>query len=982
MPKKSVIYLGKPVVEETLSYDADGYVQFRNKKYGNPVAIDNGATFVNSDGTVSNRSFTTDIMKCETVKWVQVDKNYVSTRPVGVPIGFVKYRLPLRYDRVEQKIYGVGTTMLLEPLLEAQKLLFANIEELEFKISSYSSLNFTYQSSEEFDIVTRTHFFPHASDLMGAMKRLEEYDAQKKGLEIEILAAQANKNRFGISLNNDFAKSSSRVTSIKIEDPNKGILREAKDGQWGHYTVSGDGYIWFVGEYAYKNLIVTITWDDTLTGEKDKISIVQTDTHIDHSTGKFGGRRETLYVVTQDAFLQTTDSLDYSETVRSISNFMTRDIYSENPLQRLKSMNPLGLWKEPLIYEINNGACFVKVDTDGTKQYLNADKNTTTVDEIKTSLKIDLTSKLLAEEDLGMRLMNKPVKGVFQIVEPDQITLNTSVKNKFSSIGITSIKVYPSGEREYIQPWPGDDTTLDIGTRMAIDSRKREPIPYRQCFDGLRTEYTYTEDYEILWEREVPCLGSDFPEPCMQYSSSIESVTFNMVDWEDQKLNRSLPDCSCIDVGVQNDPYQSIIDGCGCRQITVMDYYLVCPDNVPASVFSDYEAGKQGRPPLLSAYRQQVVKNEKCPDVVNIRDSYIYHRFPDGDIILGDIKTQIKGLFATSESMDCYYTSSIQPTSSSLYYYDVVGCESCNDYPYFSLSYGNYEGSGSTNVQYGIDDTPSKMMYTKARLLSLDIPETKFSFYDGGTQETPKGIYVLNFYRESSKDSLDPGNFEINLAELNGSSYQNKYYTGSNVQVSSSNKIYSFIDNSNSTLSDYCLENYDQSYDLVSGSLLKGIHSSGTGSIIDGESVTTYGKVYPALGMIVFDADKLDSLLSFNTVTGSNVEGDNHRKLFTSISGAAALGYPMRARNVKDWGVKHYFVRVPNTEANYTNNPTTISGSIGMIKDSCLYDDQFVYVTSVGLYNDAKELLAIAKFSKPIMKSFNENLLIKIKLAK
>jgi len=134
--------------------------------------------------------------------------------------------------------------------------------------------------------------------------------------------------------------------------------------------------------------------------------------------------------------------------------------------------------------------------------------------------------------------------------------------------------------------------------------------------------------------------------------------------------------------------------------------------------------------------------------------------------------------------------------------------------------------------------------------------------------------------------------------------------------------------------------------------------------------------------MIVFDADKLDSLLSFNTVTGSNVEGDNHRKLFTSISGAAALGYPMRARNVKDWGVKHYFVRVPNTEANYTNNPTTISGSIGMIKDSCLYDDQFVYVTSVGLYNDAKELLAIAKFSKPIMKSFNENLLIKIKLAK
>jgi len=973
MSKKSVIYLGKPVIEELLEYNSDGYILFRNKKYGKPTFDSNGVfTGVLSESTP----------KCEEVKWVQVDRNYTSTRPAGLPIGFTKFRLPLKYDREEQKMSGVGSTVLLEPLLEQQRLLLENIEDLEFKISTYNTTNLNFSSIEELDILNRMHFAPHASDPMDARKRIAEYEAQKVGLEIQILAAESNQNRFGITLNYDFARNTSRVTSIKIEDPIRGVLREAREGEWGHYSISGDGYIWFVGEYPYKNLIVTITYDDTLTGEKNKISIVQTDTHIDHATGKFGGRRDQTYVVTQDSFLAGTGALNYAETINRIAEFMSISVYSQDSVSRIKSLNPLGMWKEPVMYDINNGACFVKVLTDGTKTYLNADKNPTSPDVIKANLNIDLTSITLAEAELGQRFMNKPVKGVFQIIEPDQPRLNTFVETKLQQTGITSIKAYPSGEKEYIQPWPSDDATLEVGTRLTIDPRKRERIPYRQCFDGLRTEYSYTEDYEILWEREAPCLGYDLPSPCMQYSSSIESVTYTMVDWEDQRLNRNLPNCSCIDVSVDNDPYQVTIDGCGCRQITVTDYYLVCPDNVPANVFSDFEAGKRGVPPGLAAYRQQVSKNEKCPDVAVTRDSYIYHAFPDGDVITGDIQTKITGLFSTSESLECYYTSSTQTESSSLYYYDVFGCDDCNESAYFSVSYGDYDGSGSMLFGSGSYDSPTKLMYNRTRLVSLDIPETNFEFYTNGVKTKPKDVYILNFYRESMKDALDPGNFEINLAELNGTSYNNQYYTGSNVQVSSSNKIISFIDNSNDTNTDICSENYEASYHLVSGSLHKGIHDSGTGSIETNENITTYGKVYPALGIVVFDADKLDSVLSFNTVTGSNINGDNHNKLFTSISGAASIGYPLRARSVKDWGVNHYFVRVPNLEANYTNNPTAITGSLGFIKDSCLYNDQFVYVTSVGLYNDAKELLAVAKFSKPIMKSFNENLLIKIKLAK
>ena len=42
--------------------------------------------------------------------------------------------------------------------------------------------------------------------------------------------------------------------------------------------------------------------------------------------------------------------------------------------------------------------------------------------------------------------------------------------------------------------------------------------------------------------------------------------------------------------------------------------------------------------------------------------------------------------------------------------------------------------------------------------------------------------------------------------------------------------------------------------------------------------------------------------------------------------------------------------------------------------------DPKTYITTVGLYNDKQELLATAKLSKPLLKSFDRESLIKIKL--
>jgi hypothetical protein len=65
----------------------------------------------------------------------------------------------------------------------------------------------------------------------------------------------------------------------------------------------------------------------------------------------------------------------------------------------------------------------------------------------------------------------------------------------------------------------------------------------------------------------------------------------------------------------------------------------------------------------------------------------------------------------------------------------------------------------------------------------------------------------------------------------------------------------------------------------------------------------------------------------------------------------------------------------------YSNNPTFVSDtSTGKLLNTCFQKEPVTYVTSVGLYNNKRELLAIAKLSKPIKKTPDDDLLIKIRL--
>ena len=127
--------------------------------------------------------------------------------------------------------------------------------------------------------------------------------------------------------------------------------------------------------------------------------------------------------------------------------------------------------------------------------------------------------------------------------------------------------------------------------------------------------------------------------------------------------------------------------------------------------------------------------------------------------------------------------------------------------------------------------------------------------------------------------------------------------------------------------------------------------------------------------------------MNYQTNTGSSSEGNNHFRLFHSVSGSSLITNPetsdpygFLARNSEKVTSTHYFVRIKNAEYNFSNNPSYTTGSDGLIQQSTFIGDPKVYITTVGLYSNQQELLAVAKLSKPLLKSFQREALIRVKL--
>jgi hypothetical protein len=358
---------------------------------------------------------------------------------------------------------------------------------------------------------------------------------------------------------------------------------------------------------------------------------------------------------------------------------------------------------------------------------------------------------------------------------------------------------------------------------------------------------------------------------------------------------------------------------------------------------------------------------------------------PVGDITPAQKTTVTRGLWTgNTGELTSFFTSSTETATQFKYYVDIQNSASSGvgTEIQFACAYGNRKGSGSYSAGQ-LDDSTTRAIYSQYRLLLLDPGDNQFTFKTGtDSTRNSDDIYVINVQRARLRDKLDPGNWELNLAQITGSNEaaanSTAIGTGSFVNSSKCKNIISLIDDSGDSSQTVTTQGGASSavYNIVSGSISGGVYKDGSSNI------HYYGLAYPAHGYLILEPHVLNQSASFNTVTASAVEGYNAFKLFNSISGSSVVdgNKGFQARNAEVITSTAYFVRVKNAEYNFSNNPTFATQSTGEFTQTTFYNDPKVYITTIGLYNDRQELLAVGKLSKAVIKSFDREALIRVKL--
>lgn len=353
-----------------------------------------------------------------------------------------------------------------------------------------------------------------------------------------------------------------------------------------------------------------------------------------------------------------------------------------------------------------------------------------------------------------------------------------------------------------------------------------------------------------------------------------------------------------------------------------------------------------------------------------------FTNFETDDIVEGNIAKNVTStLFSSGQSqLTAFFTSSAQTASAAgTYYWDVYDKLTTNTEAQvqFQIAYGHYAGTGSAKEQgasAGIQ--PTRAVYSQFRNLLLEnpTPATKFSMEDNHSCDR---MVFVTLNRARFKEQIDVGNWELRLSGSSTSVGQVAFTKG---------QFVSLIDDSSLTTG--TTVNGHKVFNIISG--------SGTTPYTDGSSnYAYYGKVYPELGILALNGDRVLSSSSGNSfeatsslflLSGStesaNAYDEVNGKVFLSINS----GSYFQGRADEDVSSTHFFVRAKNGQYNFTTNETFKTGSAGQLRFATMIGDPQVFVTTVGLYNDTNELVAVAKLSKPLLKNFEREATIRVKL--
>ena len=340
-------------------------------------------------------------------------------------------------------------------------------------------------------------------------------------------------------------------------------------------------------------------------------------------------------------------------------------------------------------------------------------------------------------------------------------------------------------------------------------------------------------------------------------------------------------------------------------------------------------------------------------------------RFSPGDKVINTDKSTVSTWTGNVNNLTTVFTSSEQnfntsaPTSSVHFYINVYQTASAlsNAEVQYAISYGNIVGSGSIDFTHdtgSFGKNAARVIYGQYRNLVFGDENQKFTF----STHVPDDIYVINVNRSRYRQGLKPGSLNLKLsASMPGDT------VGFNHRLT---------DDSVTKAGVASLTNIGRQFNIVSGT--SGVMSGSTLNQL-GRSAS-YGLFYPDAGIIVLNGDAFGQGLRpvRNAPTPSNTDY-NALKLLKSVESAAYFIVDSEEKITSQF----YFVRAKNLEYNYSQNPS-YADTHGALNFSSMINNPVTYITTVGLYNDNNDLLAVAKLSQPIVKDFTKEALIRCKL--
>jgi len=348
-----------------------------------------------------------------------------------------------------------------------------------------------------------------------------------------------------------------------------------------------------------------------------------------------------------------------------------------------------------------------------------------------------------------------------------------------------------------------------------------------------------------------------------------------------------------------------------------------------------------------------------------------FNRFEPDDFVVSTDAISSTLWSNDSPSLSAIFTSSAQIAGASGDFYTNIYNTATTESVQFAIAFGNSNGSGSLNYNAAVDGySPTSTIFGQWQDLVIGDENTNFTF--GAI--TSSQFFALTFERARYKDALFLGSLSLTLSGSGSGGAitltDNSNYVTS-VQFTEAGRVFQLITGSTGVRAPITSRNTADGYSANSGS---------------------YGWFLPDIGTIILNPLALGAPaisgginLGYSGSASASAAPTTspNNLLANAISGGMAI-----AGAANDFYINaqesitsdFIFVRPRSSEYNYSENPSFISGSTGEVLYSSFINNPQTYITTVGLYNDTNQLLAVAKLSRPLPKDFTKEALIRVKL--